>query len=84
MKSRSDYLVEVCASCLTASCWHGEFMCEASAGAGTKMVHARELRAAKREHPSNYSIARLRKVVGSVVYSDVWGRPLSVSRGATP
>lgn len=60
-----DYLVTVCAECLTASCWHGVFMCQQSAGADIKTLRASDLRALDREHPSHYSTAALVRVYGS-------------------
>ena len=65
----ADYYVTVCSVCHCASCWHGEFMCEASRGAGTIDVRASELRGEDREHPDNYSIAKLQEVCGSVRYA---------------
>jgi len=59
-----DRKVTVCAACLTASCWHGEFMCEASRTADVTTRTVRELRALGREHPSNYSVAKVREVCG--------------------
>jgi hypothetical protein len=59
-----DYEVVVCSSCLTASCWHGEFMCQESQTANIKTMKARELRKLGIEHESNYSIEKLRLVTG--------------------
>lgn len=39
-----DYWVTVCNQCKTASCWHGEFMCDGSDNAGTVDMLASELR----------------------------------------
>lgn len=63
---RTDYYVTVCAACRCASCWHGAFMCQSSRGASTVDVRASELRAEHREHPSYFSVARLREVCGAV------------------
>lgn len=62
----TDYLVTVCASCLTASCWHGEFMCGNSRTANVIDKRASELRELGREHSSNYSRKKLLKVCGEV------------------
>lgn len=63
-----DYLVTVCSACRCASCWHGEFMCQQAKNAGTVDVLASVLRAENREHPDNFSIAKLQEVCGSVRY----------------
>lgn len=65
-----DYLVTVCSVCRCASCWHGEFMCEASQLARTVEVpaSASELRGEHREHPSNFSAEKLRDVCGTLRY----------------
>lgn len=68
--SRRAYWVTVCDACRTASCWHGEFMCQASGGAGTTEVLASVLDAEDREHRDNYSEAELQRVCGSVRYAD--------------
>lgn len=62
----SDYWVTVCDSCLTASCWHGEFMCEQSCGANIATLKASELCQMKREHEDNYSREKLLQVCGQV------------------
>lgn len=59
-------MVTVCSACRCASCWHGEFMCDSSRCAGTIDVLASELRGEYREHPSNFSVEKLREVCGSV------------------
>lgn len=61
-----DYIVTVCDACLTASCWHYEFMCQRSQNAGTKEVRASELRALDKEHPDNFSREKLLRVEGRV------------------
>jgi len=61
-----DYYVTVCNSCLTASCWHGEFYCQRAKTAGTVEKLASELRALDAEHPDNYSRAKLLEVAGHV------------------
>lgn len=64
----TDYLVTVCSACRTASCWHGEFMCERSRDANVVDVRASVLRSEKREHPDNFSEAKLYNVCGDVRY----------------
>ena len=58
----NDYYVTVCSVCRRASCWHGEFMCQQAQGAGTVDVRTSVLRQENREHPENFSIARLSEV----------------------
>lgn len=43
--------VTVCAACLRASCWHGDFMCEQSKRAGTVDKTVGDLTHLNREHP---------------------------------
>jgi hypothetical protein len=62
----NDRLVTVCAACLCASCWHGEFMCYEAIGANTVQRTVGELRKLNREHPSAYSVEKVRRVCGSV------------------
>lgn len=61
---RDDWEVTVCAECLTASCWHGEFMCDRSRHANVKSMRASELNVLQLEHPSNYSRQKIRLVTG--------------------
>lgn len=61
-KQANDRLITVCSACLRASCWHGNFMCDDAVGAGTVRKTVRELAALNREHPSYYSVARIRDV----------------------
>lgn len=56
--------ITVCDQCLTASCWHGEFMCSGSPNAGTVEKTRAELRRLNREHPDNYSARKIREVCG--------------------
>jgi hypothetical protein len=60
----ADYWVVVCDKCLTASCWHGEHMCQESDRAGTVKKLASELRQLKLEHSDNFSEKRLFEVCG--------------------
>lgn len=59
-----DRKVTVCSACLTASCWHGELMCERSRNASTIRVSRRMLNKLGKEHPDNYSDERLLEVCG--------------------
>lgn len=63
-KNRQVY---VCSECLTASCWHGEFMCQKARTAGIVKRTVAELDAMGLEHPSNYSVAKVKAVHGSLV-----------------
>ena len=60
----TDRMVTVCDKCLQASCWHGIFMCDEARYAGTVEKPVSELRRLKREHPSYYSVAAVRRVCG--------------------
>ena len=62
----TDYYVTVCYECLTASCWHGEHMCQKSQRAGVCEIKASQLDKEKREHPGNYSREKLLAVCGSI------------------
>lgn len=46
--------ITVCDKCLTATCWHGEFMCDQSHEAGTVEKTREELLALNREHPDHW------------------------------
>lgn len=67
---KRDYWVTVCAHCLTASCWHGSFLCQKFETAGVVEKKASELDLLNKEHPSHYSVSRLTKVCGRVRYVD--------------
>ena len=56
-----DRLVTVCSSCSRACCWHGEFMCSNSYGAGTKEVKLATLIKMHLEHIDNFSDAKLKE-----------------------
>lgn len=47
----SEKLVTVCDSCLCASCWQYEFLCENYKEAGTRQMTIPQLRELNREHP---------------------------------
>ena len=62
--AHNNELVTVCAACLTASCWHGEFYCDKYKSANiTKRTRA-ELDAMGLEHPDNYSRRKIAQVNG--------------------
>lgn len=61
-----DVLVTVCAQCLTASCWHGDFMCQYSDTAGIIKIRRNELREMDLEHPDYFSDEELLRVCGSI------------------
>ena len=63
-KNRKVY---VCAECLQASCWHGEFMCNKARGANITTRTVAELDALGYEHPDNYSVAKVTAVHGGLV-----------------
>lgn len=52
--------IRVCANCLCASCWLGEFYCEKYKTAGTKVMTVKELRKINRESPSYWDRAEER------------------------
>ncbi len=61
-----DYYVTVCDACSTASCWHGEFMCQRAKTSGTRQTTASRLSELQLEHSSNYSREKLLDVCGRV------------------
>ena len=63
--TQADRMVTVCSACLCASCWHGEFRCQQWVTAGTVEKPVSELQKLDREHPSHYSVAKVREVCGS-------------------
>jgi hypothetical protein len=64
--SVGDYMVTVCAECLTASCWHGDFYCSRYRSANLTERRASELAALGREHRDYFSPERIRAVTGSL------------------
>lgn len=59
-----DRVVTVCSVCLTATCWHGEFYCDNHRKAGTVEKTVGELRQINAEHPSHYSVEKVREATG--------------------
>ena len=57
-------LIEVCALCGCASCWYGEFLCNESKHAGTKLKTVKELRLLGLEHEENWSDEKMLKIYG--------------------
>lgn len=47
-------IIIVCDNCLTASCWHGDFMCDDARISGTIEKTVGELKKLKLEHPSRW------------------------------
>lgn len=64
MANFENKLIEVCSECLTASCWHGEFMCLDSKKAGTVLKTVSDLRRFNQEHSDNWSDGKLDKIYG--------------------
>lgn len=63
MKDEDDNLyVTVCANCLTAACWHGEFMCDEAYTSGTVSRTIKELRELNREHEHHWKIRNTKPV----------------------
>jgi hypothetical protein len=50
--------VEVCADCLTASCWQGDFMCETARTADVTIRTVAELRQLALESPEAWALDR--------------------------
>jgi len=57
-------LVEVCAECGRASCWHGDILCWESKHANTEKKTVAELDEADLEHKYLYSKETIKKVYG--------------------
>lgn len=66
MKDENKRLVQVCSECKTASCWHGEFMCDESDIADIEIKTVEELNRLGLEHKENYSNAKQLEVYGEV------------------
>ena len=65
MNKQEDRLIQVCTECGRASCWHGEFMCDNSKGAGLELKTAKELDAKQfGEDKHHYSVEMIEKVFG--------------------
>ena len=52
---KDDELITVCAECLQASCWHGEFMCDKARDTGIVQKTVKELRELNLEHPEHWA-----------------------------
>lgn len=63
-----ERLITVCSECFRASCWHGDFFCDAYRTAGLVKKGERELERLAVEHPSYYAQARIEKICGSTEY----------------
>lgn len=56
--------ITVCAECLTAACWYGEFMCQKATHANLVKKRVPELKELNREHPDYWSAAKMAAVYG--------------------
>lgn len=56
--------VTVCACCLRACCWHGEFMCDEARNAGITERSVDELDRLNLEHRDNYSQETIERIIG--------------------
>ena len=63
-------MVTVCAECLTAACWHGEFYCQRYKEADVVELPRFVLAKIRLEHPDNFSDAKLYEVTGEEVLGD--------------
>lgn len=61
--------ITVCESCLTASCWHAELVCDSYKSSGTVEKTIQELIELDREHPSHWEKQLLEAVPKE--YSDL-------------
>lgn len=61
-----DWIVTVCANCLMASCWHGDFYCDEAQTAGLVDKKASELRALGHENRWHFSRERIQRVSGQM------------------
>lgn len=59
-----DKIIEVCDNCLKASCWHGEFMCDNSCSAGTKLKTIAELKKLALENKEYWSNKKMKEIYG--------------------
>ncbi len=48
---KPEWTITVCANCLCATCWQGEFYCDNFRGAGTKQISISTARKLNRENP---------------------------------
>ena len=59
-----DRRVTVCAECLQASCFQGEFYCDKARTAGVTRRSVRELRELALEHQSYWAADRIARIEG--------------------
>ena len=57
-----DRLITVCSACLRATCWHAEMHCGRHREAGVVTRTVGELQQINAEHPSRYSVEKVREV----------------------
>ena len=58
MRHEDNRLVTVCAACLQASCWLGEFYCQDYKTANVTKLTIRQLKALALEHPDYWKPER--------------------------
>lgn len=68
VSTQHERLITVCSACLTASCWHYEFICDEYRMAGIVKKGEYELNRLHLEHPDNYSKAKIDLICGSTEY----------------
>lgn len=59
-----DAKVIVCAECLRACCWYGEFMCQKSRSANLKILTVGDLQKLNLEHPDYWTDATMVRIYG--------------------
>jgi hypothetical protein len=62
--TQENKVIEVCSSCLTASCWYGEFLCEESKNSYTELKTVADLRKLKLENEENWSDKKMTLIYG--------------------
>lgn len=60
----NNRLVQVCASCGRASCWHYEFPCDEAMESSTKLMTVADLRDLKLENSHHYSQHKVAEIYG--------------------
>lgn len=57
-------LIMVCSACKTASCWHGEFMCDDAKHADTELKTVAELHKFNLEREDRWSDQTMQEIYG--------------------
>lgn len=73
MKLKDTDIITVCADCLRACCWMGEFMCDENTFASTKDFTVKQLR---RLATTN------KKLIDNGEHEDYWEKQVNESLGA--